>query len=101
MENEEQTSSESSQPQPKSSSTRLVVMGVVLSTMVVMALIQSGARNARDAAADKVDKLMESDDYTMPADYMKAVGKVAHIISSKETLTQVYRWNGVLQHFEL
>ena len=51
MENEEQTVNESSQPQPKSSSMRLVVMGVVLTAMVVMALIQSGSRNARDAAA--------------------------------------------------
>jgi hypothetical protein len=101
MENEEQTANESSQPQPKSSSTRLVVMGVVLTAMVVMALIQSGARSARDEAAEKVGRLMDSDDYTMPADYMKAVGKTARIVTGKETLTQVYRWNGVLQHFEL
>ena len=101
MENEEQTSSESSQPKPKSSSTRLVVMGVVLTAMVVMALIQSGARSARDEAAEKVGRLMDSDDYAMPADYMKAVGKTARIVTGKDRLTQVYRWNGVLQHFEL
>ena len=41
MENEEQLASESNQPQPKSSSMRLVVMGVVLATMAVMALIQN------------------------------------------------------------
>ena len=80
---------------------RLVVMGVVLTTMAVMALIQSGAQSARDDAADKAGRLMDSDDYTMPADYMKEVGKTARIITGKNTLTQVYRWNGVLQHFEL
>jgi hypothetical protein len=101
MENDEQTANESSQPQPKSSSMRLVVMGVVLTAMVVMALIQSGARSKRDAAADAAGELMESEDYTMPADYMKAVGKTARIVTGKETLAQVYRWNGVLQHFEL
>ena len=68
MENEEQPANESSQPQPKSSSMRLMVMGVVLTAMVVMALIQSGAQSARDDAADKVGRLMDSEDYTMPAD---------------------------------
>ena len=105
MDNEEQTTNESSQSsgqtKPKSSSMRLVVMGVVLTAMVVMALIQSGARSARDEAAEKVGRLMDSDDYTMPADYMKAVGKTARIVTGKDKLTQVYRWNGVLQHFEL
>jgi len=107
MENDEQAphnpndSTETSQPAGGSGSTRLVVMGVVLSAMVVMALIQSGARSKRDAAADAAGKLMESEDYSMPADYMKAVGKTAHIQFTEETLTQVYRWNGVLQHFEL
>ena len=101
MENEEQTANESSQPQPKSSSMRLVVMGVVLTAMVVMALVQSGARRDRDAAADAAGELMESDDYTMPADYMKAIGKTARIQSTENVLTQVYRWEGVLQHFEL
>ncbi len=105
MENEEQTANESfapsGQPQPKSSSMRLVVMGVVLTAMVVMALIQSGARSDRDAAADAAGELMESDDYTMPADYMKAIGKTARIQSTENMLTQVYRWEGVLQHFEL
>jgi len=80
---------------------RLVVMGVVLTAMVVMALIQSGARSDRDAAADAAGELMESDDYTMPADYMKAIGKIARIQSTENMLTQVYRWEGVLQHFEL
>ena len=44
MENEEQTSSESNQPQPRSSSTRLVVMGVLLVAMGVMALFGSESR---------------------------------------------------------
>ncbi|MBC8324654.1 MAG: hypothetical protein H8E27_03400 [Verrucomicrobia subdivision 3 bacterium] len=110
MEHDEQApndlsdSNDSTEPSPPiagSGSTRLVVMGVVLTVMIVMALIQSGARNKRDAAADAAGKLMESDDYSMPADYMKAVGKTARIQFTDETLTQVYRWNGVLQHFEL
>ena len=101
MENEEQTSSESNKSEPRSGSARLVVMVVFLVAMVPLALIQSGARSARDDAADKVGRLMDSEDYTMPADYMKEVGKTARIVTGKETLTQVYRWNGVLQHFEL
>ena len=80
---------------------RLVVMGVVLTAMVVMALIQSGAQSARDAAADEVDNLSESEKLTLPSDYMKAVGKTARIDVTEDTLVQMYRWNGVLQHFDL
>jgi hypothetical protein len=98
MENEEQTANESSQPQPKSSSMRLVVMGVVLTAMVVMALIQSGARRDRDAAKAKADEL---EDFATPADYMKALDKTPRVKTTDGSLTQVYRWQGVLQHFEL
>jgi hypothetical protein len=105
MENEEQTANESGepsgQPQPKSSSMRLVVMGVVLTVMVVMALIQSGAWSDRDAAEEKAGELSESDAYNMPVDYMKAVGMKPRVVATEDLLTQVYRWEGVLQHFEL
>ena len=101
MENEEQTSSEPSQPQPRSSSTRMVVMGVLLVAMVVMALIQSGARSKRDAAEKRVDELADSYDDNLPTDYMKAAGKIPRVVATEDLLTQVYRWEGVLQHFEM
>lgn len=98
MENEEQAANESSPIKPKTSPVRLVVMGVLLSAMVVMALVQSGARSDRDAAATKADEL---DDFATPADYMKALDKTPRVKSTEVSLTQVYRWQGVLQHFEL
>ena len=95
---EEQTSNESNSIKPKTSPVRLVVMGVLLSAMVVMALVQSGARRDRDAAAVKADEL---EDFATPADYMKALGKTPRVKFTEGSLTQVYRWQGVLQHFEL
>ena len=80
---------------------RLVVMGAVLTTMAVMALIQSGAQSARDVAEKRVNELADSYDDNLPTDYMKAAGKTPRVVVTEDLLTQVYRWEGVLQHFEM
>lgn len=106
MEHEEQTPSESAEPtQPQaaggSSPVRLIVMGVVLVAMVVMALVQSKAKAAHAAAVAVVEKNMDDGGPTQPVEFMNLVGEKPRIISTKDTLTQVYRWKGALQHFEL
>ncbi len=96
--NAEQSSSDSSSVKPQNSPLRLVVMGVLLSAMVVMALVQSGARRDRDEASAKADAM---EDFASPLDYMKALGKTPRVKTEAGSITQVYRWQGVLQHFEL
>ena len=100
---QESTPSESTEPQAiqaKGKPIRLVVMCVLLAAMVAMAFVQSGARRVRDAAVLEAKKMMDGDD-TVPADYMKATGITPRIISKDGSLVQVYRWKGVLMHFEM
>ena len=98
MENEEQTTQEPSPVKPGSSSTRMAVMGILLIAMVAMALIQSSAKRGRDNAVAKAD---EMEGFATPAEYVKAIGKTPRIDIKDGGVTQVYRWKGVLQHFEL